>query len=103
MQTTNAIQVLKYNGEHSELELLKTLHASDGSSLYTLSKALNWSYGKTERAVNRLLEKGLVKSEHKIENGRAQKIISETKATELIDINKREFELMERFLKDKAK
>lgn len=98
LQTAKAVQVLKFRGEVSELELLKALHDANGSSVYVLANALGWGYGRAEQAVQRLLSKGLVRAVQKVENGRAQKLVFETPAAELIDFKRQELDIMEKYL-----
>lgn len=98
VKTAKAVQVLKFRGEVSELGLLKALHSANGSSVYALANALGWSYGRAEQAVQRLLSKGLVRTAQSVENGRAQKIVFETPAAEMIDLRKKELDVMEKYL-----
>lgn len=48
----------------------------DFKGIYSLSKEMNWSYGKTERRVNKLLKSGEIFSSIDIENGRTVRILS---------------------------
>ncbi len=101
-QTLSAVQVLRFNGEKAELELLKVIHSFPGLSVYSLSQKASWTCGKTQQAVERLHKKGLVEFGETVESSRVQKKVFETPATKLISFRKKELELMEKFLKRKA-
>jgi predicted transcriptional regulator len=49
---------------------------NDPISVYELSKNAKWSYGKTERMVNNLLQKGIINSQSRIQEGRNVKLLS---------------------------
>lgn len=102
MQTAKAVLTLEYNGEKSELDLLKAIHPNPGRSIYELSKLIAWSYGKTQQAVQRLIEKGLIEAKQEIRNNRLCALISETPAEKLVDFSEKELELMQSYLRKVA-
>lgn len=87
MQTAKAIQIVRETGKSSELFFLDVLHENSGSSIYALSKELNWTYGKTQQVVQRLFKKGIIRQKQEIRNNRVQNLIFEVSAAELIDLD----------------
>ncbi len=86
----------------AESDLLKTIHSNPSRSIYELSKLLSWSYGKTQQAVQRLIEKGLIETKQEIRNNRLCALISEVPAAKLIDFREAELKLMQDYLRKVA-
>lgn len=59
-----------------ENALYETVNEHPGSSIYGLAKEMDWSTGKTSHILDKLEEKGLTKSELKVEGGRAKRKIN---------------------------
>ena len=92
----------EYNCEKSELDLLKAIHSNPNKSIYELSKSLDWSYGKTRQAVQRLIEKGLVEAKQEIRSNRLCSLLNEVPAKRLIDFREAELKLMQDYLRKVA-
>ena len=63
MRTHKAIKAKRLIGELTDLELLSFISHNEGLTLYELSKRKEWSLGRVQGSLNRLLGKGSVYSE----------------------------------------
>ena len=61
-----------------------TRQKESGLTIYTLAKMLNWSSGKVEHYIKKLLKEGFIKNSDSIMNGRVRKEYSSKSVKELI-------------------
>ncbi|MHA1793836.1 MAG: hypothetical protein ACTSVI_14425 [Promethearchaeota archaeon] len=62
--------------ENSLIENILSNYDSKPINIYQLSKQLGWTYGKTERKINKLIQEGRVYFSYNIENGRMVRHLS---------------------------
>lgn len=86
----------------TELGLLRAIHSNPARGIYELSKSLDWSYGKTQQAVQRLIEKGLVEAKQEIRSNRLCSLLNEVPAKRLVDFREAELKLMQDYLRKLA-
>lgn len=70
-----AIEAVKEKGVDTDLELYDKIEEMPGENIYKLSKAMNWTPGKTYTAARRLEKAGMVHIEKAERGGRAVLII----------------------------
>lgn len=63
MRTEKATQVRVKMGEETDQELLSYLERNPDKTIYELSKSLDWSSGKIQKALKRLENKLIVKED----------------------------------------
>ena len=61
-----------------------TRQKKSGLTIYTLTKILNWSSGKVEHYIKKLVKEGFIKNSDNIMNGRVRKEYSSKSVKELI-------------------
>ncbi len=65
----------RLRGIYAEDYLYEFINKYRGLSIYEIAKKLGWSAGKVHAIVKRLEERGLVRAEFIVENGRVKKKI----------------------------
>ncbi|KKN37090.1 hypothetical protein LCGC14_0767040 [marine sediment metagenome] len=58
--------------------LYEFIHKNPGLTIYALSKRLNWTTGKVEHYMKKLVKEGIVKDSQEIVNGRVKKAYQST-------------------------
>ncbi|HID26260.1 MAG TPA: hypothetical protein EYP22_00190 [Methanosarcinales archaeon] len=66
MQTKMASRERIYQGLETDYTLYEEICLNPNLNLMEYTKRLNWSYGKTQKATQRLLENGLIRAKGKI-------------------------------------
>ncbi len=83
--TAAAIKARGRIGRATELRLLDYLERHQDMTIYDLSKALNWSTGKTQKAIERV--KDDLNVEEVIERGRLKKKYRILRIDEVLDMD----------------
>ena len=55
--------------------LYEIISNNPGISVYKLSKQMNWSVGKINHHVNKLIKDGVISNSHKTENNRTKRVL----------------------------
>jgi len=66
----HAIEAVREKGVDTDLQLYGKIEEMPGESVYTLSKAMVWSTGKTYTAARRLERAGMIHIEKSVKNNR---------------------------------
>ncbi len=73
-----ANQIRRKNAFETRWLLYEFINKNPGLSIYDLSKKLNWTTGKVDYHIKKLLKEGIVRNSEEIVNGRIRKLYSPT-------------------------
>lgn len=65
MKTRKAVKMRRVIGELTDHELRNFIAHNEGATLYEISKKKNWTLGRVQGSLKRLLRKGLIYSKKK--------------------------------------
>jgi len=91
-----AHKVRLFNGMKNKYYLYEIINKTPGLTIYDLTKKLNWSAGKIEYYIQKLLKDNVINNMTEIVNGRVKKSYSAVNYREFMD--KKELD----FLKNKS-
>lgn len=78
-----AIEKRRETGKLAESELYEFICKHPGYSIYDYAKKMGWSYGKTQRAIERLLEEELIKHKEEREGTKIKKLVYPLEMSEI--------------------
>jgi len=73
-----ANQIRRKNAFETRWFLYEFINKNPGLSIYDLSKKLNWTTGKVDYHIKKLLKDGIVRNSEEIVNGRIRKLYTPT-------------------------
>ncbi len=86
-----ANQVKRKKAFETRWFLYEYIDKNPGFSIYDISKKLNWTPGKVDYHIKKLLKDGIVKNSEKIINGRVRKAYYSTSEKEMINWDAMEY------------
>ena len=81
----NANRIRLFNAMKNKYFLYEVINKSPGLTIYDLSKKINWTSGKVNHYIQKLLKDRVIKNSSKVENGRVKKSYSSVSYKELIN------------------
>jgi DNA-binding MarR family transcriptional regulator len=82
--TAKATEKRRKQAEDTDWQLYEKINETPSSSEYELAKAMGWTPGKVNGAVNRLERDGFIKISREVRSGRAVKIVTPLEWWELL-------------------
>ena len=83
LEKANKIRL--FNAMKNKYFLYEAINKSPGLTIYDLSKKINWTSGKVNHYIQKLLKNRVITNSSKVENGRVKKSYSSVSYKELIN------------------